>query len=318
MAIVLALLTVVISSYIRLAESGLGCEPWPACYGKYHTDVNANGINVLKQQSEEVAFKSERIFHRLVASMLGLLVVVLFFLSLRPDYYQKTGRLIPALLLLLTLMLAIIGPLRPESPLPIITFGNFSGGLTIVALLFYLYLKVSANGLKIDNSDYPGLLRLGIIIIIIQILWGGWTSANYAGTSCEKLLSCNIPVEGNVAVSEAINPVSGLLLDQYANVIIEPKMHIIQFIHHLLAVVSLCVFAVATFLLYRRTNLNKKSFYKECLIVVSLLALQFIIGLSTVAFDLPLLIVVLHNLLAAILVLSITSIYMKLSTRNNL
>ena len=32
-SILLTLLTVVLSAYIRLSTNGLGCEPWPDCYG---------------------------------------------------------------------------------------------------------------------------------------------------------------------------------------------------------------------------------------------------------------------------------------------
>jgi len=317
-AIVLALLTIVISSYIRLAESGAGCEPWPECYGVYKTDINAQGVNVLKQQSSKAAFRAERVFHRLVASSLGILVLVIFFLSWRPGYSHKIGKLIPGLLLLLTLLLAVIGTIHPVNPMPIITFTNFSGGLLIMSLLYYLYLKVTRDELQIETVNHSGLIRLGIVVLILQILWGGWTSANFAGATCEKLLNCDFTQMNNASISDVIDPGGHLLLDQNSKVVIEPKMYIIQFIHHLLAILSLGVFVIVTFLLHKNSTSDTKKLRHSCLFVMSLLLLQFIIGLSTLVFGLALQLIALHNLLAALLLLLITQLYMKLTTRNNL
>ncbi|RLA03948.1 MAG: hypothetical protein DRQ47_04230, partial [Gammaproteobacteria bacterium] len=55
----LALVTVVLSAYLRLAESSIGCEPWPACYGQYHNNESVMGINVLVASSEENETASE-------------------------------------------------------------------------------------------------------------------------------------------------------------------------------------------------------------------------------------------------------------------
>jgi len=314
-ALCLAILTVVVSSYIRLAESGLGCEPWPVCYGEYHTNKNTQGINVLTQNNEQAAYRAERIAHRLIASTLGLIICLIFILSWQKNYQKQIGRLIPGLLFLLTVILALIGPLKPEDPLPALTFVNFTGGLLIVALLFYLYRQVKATKPISVTSVHSGIISWGLILVFIQILWGGWTSANYAGTSCEKLMTCNHLESNGTTVLAAINPVSSLLLDQQSRVIIEDKMQTIQLIHHILAVLSLAIFTLISFLLFRNKNDTEKSLRNSCLFVVSLLLLQFIIGLGAIAFQLPLMLVVLHNLLAALLLMVITVLYMNINKR---
>jgi len=320
-ALCLALLTVIISSYIRLAESGLGCEPWPACYGEYHTNKDTQGINVLTHNNEQATFRVERIAHRLIASTLGLIICLIFILSWQKGYQKQIGRLIPSMLFLLTVMLALIGPIKPENPLPVLTFANFTGGLLIVTLLFYLFLQVrNIKSTTVVSSVHSGIIRWGIILVVLQILWGGWTSANYAGSSCEKLMICdqleNDQTEKSGAtVLASINPFSSLLLDQQSRVIIEHKMQSIQLIHHLLAIFSLAVFMLVTFLLFKNSRDTEKSVRNNCSIVVSLLLLQFIIGLGTIAFQLPLMLVVLHNVLAALLLMVITVLYMNIFKR---
>ncbi len=316
-ALCLAILTVVISSYIRLAESGLGCEPWPACYGEYHTNKNTQGINVLTQNSEKAAYRGERIAHRLIASSLGLIICLIFILSWQKNYQKQIGRLIPGILFSLIVILAVIGPLKPVTPVPALTFANYTGGLLIVVLLFYLYRQVKATKpLPVTvTSVHSGIIRWGLILVFIQILWGGWTSVNYAGNSCEKLMTCEQLESNGATVLAAINPVSSLLLDQQSRVIIENKMQTIQLIHHILAILSFAIFTLITFLLFRNKNDIEKHLRNTCLLVVSLLLLQFIIGLGAIAFQLPLMLVVLHNFLAALLLMVITVLYMNIYKR---
>ncbi len=311
-ALCLAILTVAVSSYIRLAESGLGCEPWPVCYGEYHINKNSQGINVLTHNSEQVAYRGERIAHRLMASSLGLIICFIFILSWQKNYQKQIGRLVPGILFTLIMILAVIGPLKPMAPLPVHAFANFTGGLLIVALLFYLYRQVSATKPIPVASVHRGIIRWGLILVFIQILWGGWTSANYAGNSCEKLMICNHLESNDTTVLAAINPVSPLLLDQHSRVIIENKMQTIQLIHHILAILNVAIFILITFLLFRNKKDTEKNLRKNCLFVVSLLLLQFIIGLGAIAFQLPLMLVVLHNFLATVLLMVITVLYMNI------
>jgi len=314
-ALCLALMTVAISSYIRLLDSGLGCEPWPVCYGQYNKNESAQGINVLKEESEQSAYRAERALHRIIASTLGIVILILFVLSWKEKFRVKIGRRIPAALMLFTIMLALIGPIHPQSPVPILTLMNFVGGLIIVAFIFYLYRQISVSKKMLNNLKSLRPVRLGIFIIILQIFWGGWTSANYAGTSCERLMNCQYTDHDNATLIDAINPMSVLTVDNTLKVIIEDKMAIIQLIHHVLAVFSLIYFAIIVALLLRTKNPSEKPIRNDCIVVMVLLLLQFILGLATVKYALPITLVVTHNILAAFLIMAITSLYIKLQTR---
>ena len=50
LSLLLTLLTVVLSAYIRLAEVGVGCDGWPDCYAQLNPAVEKKGITVLTAQ----------------------------------------------------------------------------------------------------------------------------------------------------------------------------------------------------------------------------------------------------------------------------
>ncbi|MCP3674549.1 MAG: hypothetical protein GY829_08810 [Gammaproteobacteria bacterium] len=158
----------------------------------------------------------------------------------------------------------------------------------------------------------------GLIIIVIQTFIGGWTSANYAGTSCEKLMICDDMKHDTFLLIDAFNPIESLQLDQHSKVITENKMAVIQFIHHLFAIFALLYFSLIVAYLLKRQKLSERGVRKDCLSVLGLLILQFILGMSTLVFSLSITLVVLHNLFAALLFIAITSLYTKLSLRTSL
>ncbi len=316
-AIGLAILTVVISSYIRLTDSGLGCTPWPSCYGQYLGNENSQGINVLMKEGESSNYRTERIFHRLIASSLGLVILFIFVLSWRPFYRNKLGRFVPSTLMLLTVVLAVIGPIRPNEPLPVLIVSNFVGGLIIVALIYYLYQKISKPKQISVSSLMLYYIYVGLFLVVLQIFWGGWTSANYAGISCQKVMFCDDTKQIEFSDAEVFNPMVSLKLDQHSKVVTENKMAIIQFIHHLFAVITLIYFFIIVALLMKRQKLSEKGLRKDCISILALLVFQFLLGMSTLVFALPIALVVLHNLFAALLFIAITSLYIKLSLRTS-
>lgn len=237
-ALCFSLFTVVVSSYIRIVESGAGCQPWPGCYGQYLNNQSARGLNVLMSQGELSPQRGARIMHRLVTSALDLMILSLFILSRRTDYRMLLGQAIPAILLILTLILASIGMIHPLQPSPILILSNFIGGLMLLRLLFSLHLRLS-TWQNIENAQNPNKIvptsfvktsiEVGLLMITLQILLGGWTSANYAAASCDALFQCQesprtelqqaassksaIPPQIS-GLLQAFNPFSSLTLDQ--------------------------------------------------------------------------------------------------------
>lgn len=315
LALFLAIATVMVSSYIRLVESGLGCSDWPSCYGKYAFNESAQGVTVLTDKGEHSPHRMARIAHRAVTTLLGILVLALFVVSRMPKYREITGRVVPLFLLVLTLALAAIGGIHPTEPWPILTLGNFVGGLLLVGLLTQLYLTLTSYPSREFLPDSPPSsaittsIRVGIFLIALQILLGGWTSANYAGASCDTLFHCEALSSQSVYNDDPL--LARLSLDETLHVVMQAKMPIIQLIHHIGAVVTLIYFLVLALILMR----GKNDLCNHLLSIFGLLIVQVVLGLSALLFHLPLLMVFLHNFFAAILIIMATTINQKLTTR---
>src|SRR3990167_8624626 len=86
-----------LSAFLRLSKAGLGCEPWPQCYGQ---ELRA------QQQGAEPAPAAARLAHRVIAStaLLLILVMVMTALASRPALWPE-GRM-TLWLLFLALFLA--------------------------------------------------------------------------------------------------------------------------------------------------------------------------------------------------------------------
>src|SRR5210317_331777 len=93
---VLALVSV--SAYLRLDNSGIGCADWPACYGRLGAPVDE--VPTVGSTYERLALEAQQPLswvtplHRLIASVLGLLILGMALLSLR----QRRDRLLSLIL----------------------------------------------------------------------------------------------------------------------------------------------------------------------------------------------------------------------------
>ncbi len=324
-ALILALVTVSVSSYIRLVESGIGCSDWPNCYGYYHNKESAQGINVLTIKGVQSPHRMARVIHRLVTSVLGFIILFIFFVSLRKNYGPMLGRAVPSGLLFLTLLLASIGSIHSQQPLPLLTLANFIGGLLLVVLISYLYVRLIRSGHIFLKTPLNRLIRFASLIILLQVIWGGWTSANYSGSSCDGLFSCqdkiSIKNESNsdgIRFISALKPVNKLPLDINSRVKIDKKQSAIQLVHHVLAVISLASFIALVLLVMRSDKQIKKQLQGNCFVMLALLVIQFLLGILALILQLPLVVIVMHNLLTAVLLILITSLNITITPRDSL
>ena len=126
LAFALALVVVGASATLRLAANGIGCEPWPACYGGADTAAAANATPLAR---------ALRLSHRIAASAFALVALAAVALGWRR--WASGQRIAGAALLAATALLAWIGRHTP-SPLPAVTLINLLGGFALLALLAYL------------------------------------------------------------------------------------------------------------------------------------------------------------------------------------
>lgn len=178
LALVLVAGVVVLSSYLRLSTFGLGCAPWPACYGELEAALAAG-----ERAGSLVPGHWAGLVHRLTASLLGLLVVAMALAALRRP--TPATRWAPWLLLGLTLFLAWLGYSTPSPRHPIVALANLAGGFVMLGLLVWMSAR-----LQPPSRAGPALAGLGLGVLAVQVLLGAWVSANFAATACDHWLTC--------------------------------------------------------------------------------------------------------------------------------
>ncbi len=190
-ALLLVVMLVSLSAYLRLAHSGIGCADWPACYGRIgEVPVVAAPMStedayqkLVDESGKALAWATP--LHRLVASVLGLLVVFMMLVALR----QKKQRLLCFLLLALTVYLAVLGIRSGSLHDPAVVMGNLAGGFAMLGLLGWLVFSTGSRGHP--PARVAALTTLAVVALCLQILLGGFTSANFAATSCQTLPDCH-------------------------------------------------------------------------------------------------------------------------------
>lgn len=82
---IVAFVVVVLGAFVRLSHAGLGCPDWPVCYGKLTWPNEASEIAQANMDFPERPVEYEKAWkeqvHRLLASLLGLLILSLAWMA---------------------------------------------------------------------------------------------------------------------------------------------------------------------------------------------------------------------------------------------
>ncbi|QNN45739.1 COX15/CtaA family protein [Thermomonas brevis] len=161
LAVALAACVIVFGAFVRLSNAGLSCPDWPTCYGKAAWPTHADQIvdhaaTAIRPVDPSKAWREQ--FHRMIAGLLGVLVLSLALLATRR---------------------------RPQGWLHVI------GAAAAVAVAIPLYMRgahVAASALAVigealllvgalrwSNVDLARASTLTLAVIIFQALLGMWT-----------------------------------------------------------------------------------------------------------------------------------------------
>ena len=174
-ALLLALVILGSSATLRLSANGIGCTPWPACYGLLET---AN------QVQDSSLIKALRLTHRLTATIFAVLALVIVALGWRT--WAKPAKAAGLLLVLVTGVLAWVG-LHTPSPLPLVTVVNVLGGLALVGLCAALLSASPAPARRPQDHTDQFVRRAGwtlLALFALQAALGAMISARLAGGAC--------------------------------------------------------------------------------------------------------------------------------------
>ncbi|ROH91809.1 heme A synthase [Stagnimonas aquatica] len=311
LTIALCFVVIVFGAYVRLSDAGLGCPDWPGCYGHLgvpSSDQHVAEANAAYPERPVEAHKGwKEMIHRYIASTLGLLIVALALLSLRLRG-QGAPKVLPWVLVGLVIFQGVLGMWTVTWQLkPLVVTGHLLGGLTTLSLLAWMWLS-SRPSRGQAGPPLPGWLRklaaLGLVAVAVQIFLGGWTSTNYAALACPDLPTCHGRWLPETDYREAYTLWRGLGINYEYGVLDNRARVTIHFTHRLGAILLSLILVSLALALIRRGG----HWYRYGHAVIGALALQVLIGLSVVHWQLPLLLADAHNAGAAVLLLSLVAL----------
>jgi cytochrome c oxidase assembly protein subunit 15 len=300
----LALTVVMLGAWVRLTDAGLGCPDWPGCYGRLvvpdqTTPAQELGTEFTRPLEAGKAWRE--MIHRYLASALGLVCVALAVVAWRNRRDPQQPWRMPLALVALVIFQGLLGMWTVTLLLkPIVVVAHLIGGFATLALLFSLGRWRTAR----VPAPTPALRTLGwvaALALALQIFLGGWTSANYAALACPDFPTCQTQWWPAIAdFDEAFVLWRGIGVDYEGGVLDHPARVAAHFSHRLGAVIATVLVALLGWRLVKAsvTRLDGAA-------LLTLLLTQLSLGVSIVWFGVPLAVAVLHNGVAALLLLAV-------------
>jgi len=293
---VIALVSV--SAYLRLDNSGIGCANWPECYGLIGTPaaeaptVGSTYERLAEEAQQPMSWATP--IHRLVASVLGLLVLAMAILSV----LGRRDRLMSFTLLGLTAFLAWLGIYSGGLHSPAVVMGNLLGGFTMLGLLGWMVFR-DVRTRPLATPGVRAWVIAAVSVLCVQIGLGGLTSANFAASACRTVPDCHgswlpgkhLATAFDLTRKHQIGP-TGMALGGSERADIHK-------LHRLVSLLTLATALIAGLLaLVSKLGIT-------AITVIVLVVAEFSVGIAAILTSLPIGIAVAHNWLAAMLLLGL-------------
>lgn len=318
-SVILTFCVVVLGAYVRLSDAGLGCPDWPGCYG--HLTVpqsetaRAHAVKTFPDKPLETHKAWKEMVHRYFAGTLGLLILALCITAWRNRRKFSAPVVLPTLLLGVVAFQAALGMWTVTLLLkPAVVSAHLIGGMTTLALLTWLAHRRFGSIPSIYGVNFNELrpwARLGLVIIALQIFLGGWTSSNYAALACADFPMCQGSWLPPMDFANAFHMVRELGQTADGAQLSLAALTAIHWTHRLGALVTFLFLGFLAFRTLRTPGLGLLGAQ-----IGGLLVLQVGLGISNVAFSLPLPVAVAHNAVAALLLISLVVLNSKTTIKS--
>lgn len=200
---------------------------------------------------------------------------------------------------------------------PQVVTAHLLGGFTTLALLWLLVLRYEGDHWQLTRADIGRLLRLAplakiaLVVVVIQIALGGWTTSNYAAVACPDLPTCQGEWFPKADFGKGFNMLQSIGPNYLGGTMDNASRIAIHLSHRIGAIVTLLVVGL---LVLRLWQVRAKPAQQGAAILGGVLLLQIALGLSNVLFNFPLWVAVAHNITGALLLLAVVTLLYRLRT----
>jgi cytochrome c oxidase assembly protein subunit 15 len=307
---------IMIGSFTRLTDSGLGCPDWPGCYGHSNPWSAADYILEAEAAMPTGPVTTSKAWiemaHRYFALAVGVLIIVLtVYAWLRAP--RNTSALSPwwaSAALAWVCMQGLFGALTVTMKLqPAIVTLHLLGGIGLLAILTAIAVREAPAAKPIATPRVHAAAIATLGLLLVQIGLGGWVSSNYAVMACPDFPLCQGQLLPQMDFSTGFSWWRPLGRTSDGQMIATQALVAIHWVHRMFAIVVLAAVGILAWQL-RRAGLTRLA-----QALAGLLLLQLLTGLSNVVLQWPLLLAVLHSGGAALLVALIVVALARTSAR---
>ena len=201
-AFCVAVIVVILGAFTRLSHAGLGCPDWPTCYGHLWVPNTADEIHAANQAFAATPVETEKTWpeqiHRIFASSLGLLMIGLVSIAFRNRGVEGQPLKLPLFMLCFVILQGLFGMWTVTLLLwPQVVTLHLLGGFATLSLLWLLVQRLGNFHWQFGLQALGKIKKMrwlavaGLLVVVVQIALGGWTSSNYAALACADLPTCH-------------------------------------------------------------------------------------------------------------------------------
>lgn len=300
---------IMFGAFTRLTDSGLGCPDWPGCYG------HANPLQAMEHIRAAEALMPDgpvtvmkawvEMIHRYLAMGIGVLIIAIVVIAWR--FWLQSGRSnqrfsprYPMLLFIFVCIQGAFGAWTVTMKLqPIIVTIHLLLGMTLLGMLTWVGVRQKDH---VPVAAQASALRLpaliGLVLLTLQIAFGGWVSTNYAALACTDFPLCHGAVIPQMDFDNGFTLWRSLGKTADGEYLPFAALTAIHWTHRMFAFVLAAYLAWLGYQAYKIEGMRPVA-----RALLGALALQITIGIATVSLKWPLALAVAHNGCAALLVL---------------
>ncbi|MES2718819.1 MAG: COX15/CtaA family protein [Pseudomonadota bacterium] len=306
---------IVVGSFTRLTDSGLGCPDWPGCYGALspvgaHAQISAaeaaqptGPVTVTKAWIE--------MLHRYLAMAVGALILVAAAMAWRARAQLPHSPWWATVTLVWVLLQGAFGKYTVTLKLyPAVVTLHLLGAMVLLALLVLQHESFRARPMRLPQLRHaPRWVALVLAAVVLQIALGGWVSTNYAVLACQGFPACNGQWWPAMDMRQGFTILRQLGQTAQGEALSLNALVAIHMVHRLFAVVVVLALGALVLALRRSGDASAR---RHALLLTGLLLWQLASGLSNVVLGWPIVAALAHSAGAAGLVAVLTALWARL------